>query len=263
MSINFQELSAEEVWFPHNDAFNNLTALTVFAWIYPTDTDFGNIITKWRFVSFPPQDPMFVLAQHSSLGWFLEVAYDDTNNTDFETLGGTVDPGANTDEWYCGVGRWSTSAIELDALRLSTGETDNASTSISRTSISDTLSSTDLVIASQDDRGNYFDGGIGPWAIWNVTLNDREVAALLNRAHPRMIRPRNIIIGADFFSPDNLSVFGTVPLAPTAVNTPTSLGIHPPVMMGQRIVSPSELSAAAAAAAGTIIQRRRGSRRRR
>ena len=128
--------------------YDNMTAMTVSAW-FKSDVYTGNrnIISKWHYSS--PQDLGWILHYSSySNSMRVEWAYNDTNSGD-DAIAGPIPP--TTGQWYHIVAVWTTTSrvLYVDAVP-GTADTNT------RTSISDTTAN--LIIGSQADLSNFFDG---------------------------------------------------------------------------------------------------------
>jgi len=199
MAVNFTRGDNENLDFSGSDVgsvFNDLTTLTVMAWVIRTDaSDLNfNIFSKWRFAA--TRDLGFILyRQATNNALAFDVAFDDTNNNDSVTSVADV----TTNVWHFTAGRWTASEIacQLDQTI--------ATSSISRTSISDTVTTTDLVIANQDDNVNAWDGDIAEVAAWDVALSNNELNALSRGMHPLRMRRGNMIFYCPLLNNDYIN----------------------------------------------------------
>ena len=151
MSVDFNNSGA--YFYDVGTDLDNLTELTVMAWVYAETLSGGNrdIVTHWDYSA----DKGWTFLYSNTGGKYLfEVAYDGGNNTD-----SVYAPDSDaTGQWQHVLGRWKANerSCWLDGIE---GTPDTTS----RTSISD--SSAELGISGQWNlgarlSGNYFDGRI-------------------------------------------------------------------------------------------------------
>jgi hypothetical protein len=165
-------------------AFDNLTELTVAAWIWADTYPATNmmLVTHKDYST----DLSFGL-QYSNFysNFFWEVAYNDTNDTD----GVRYQASNSTGVWYHLLGRWSTTNRDIWR-NGAQGDTNTTS----RTSISDTAAPVIIgdEYVSGSPNGSYWNGRIAEATIWTDYLNSSEIVALAAGVHPLSIRRNNI-----------------------------------------------------------------------
>jgi len=163
---------------------DNLTTLTVAVWVYAES--FGssgsrNVVTHWDW-SADKSWTLFYSTTSSQYAW--EVAFDDTNNTDFQLAPNTDATGV----WQHLLGRWGASEGELSCWL---DGSEGGPTPMARASISDCAA--ELAISGQwafgaRYNGNYFDGRISHVCGWNAFLTDEQCVALAGGVHPLNMR---------------------------------------------------------------------------
>jgi len=237
MPLDFLASSSERVEYvnPIND---DLTAITVYVLAkFDSTNTFKDLVSHWRHAA--TQNYSWIMACHSSAGsrWFWEVAYDDTNNKDSVVIADAT-LAVNTTDWFCIIGRWIPSVVEIDVINLSTGASANNTTSISHTTISD--STQPLIIGSQDDESNFMDGSLAWPTVWEVALSDADVAALQGGTNPWRMRNADIQFCAPLFNLEYLNDWGPTHAAASVFNTPTTSIIGPATLQPWWVQSPFE-----------------------
>jgi len=88
------------------------------------------------------------------------------------------------------------------------------------------LDRTSIARAGDSTPAAYMSGSIAEVAIWDVDLNDDEVAALAKGFHPYQIRPGNLVFYVPLIRGNDKDLVGGLSL--TAFNTP-GISVHPRV----------------------------------
>ena len=221
MAIQFTASSSERIRYDvdaaHNE-FDSLTALTVVSWVY-ADALSGsnrNIVSKWDFGA---GNKSFVLVYSNSSSKYLwEVVRNDEGHTD-AMFGPDTDA---VDQWQHVSGRWSTTTRDCWV----DGAAGTANT-ISRTAV-EPQDGIDIVIASQHDNSNFFDGQIAEVCIWDAYLSDEEMVSLSKGLRPNLIRPANVIFYPPLYD-TNYDVDLARGVSGTPANTPTNGVEHPTI----------------------------------